>query len=207
MGSTSLASSSANIFVNLGSGESGGGRLPEFLRSWRQIRVDVDPQTRPDIIASMTDLSAIASGSVQGVWASHCIEHLFRHEVTVCFGEVRRIMSDRAFFCLRVPDLQTVASFIAEDRLHEVLYQSSAGPVTAHDVVFGYGPDIAKGKWAMAHRTGFTPTMLTEALASGGFESYLVRRKTNALELVAVARRGKWSSDAEPGELLDALGL
>jgi hypothetical protein len=195
-----------NILVNLGSGESGSGRVPAFFRTWREIRVDVDPSRRPDIVASMTDLRAIGPGSVHAVWASHCIEHLYLHEAPLCFGEIRRILSNRGFFCLRVPDLQTVARYIAEDRLHEVLYQSSAGPVTAHDVVFGFGREISQGRLAMAHHSGYTPTLLSQTLAAGGFRSYFVRR-TNALELVAVARKGNWSDDREAVELLDALGL
>jgi len=153
----------------------------------------------------MIDLSAIPSGSAQGVWASHCLEHLYQHDVSTCLKEVRRILSDRGFLCLRVPDLQTVAQAVAEDRLHDVLYQSSKGPVTAHDVVFGFSPDLANGKFAMAHKTGFTPTLLMRSL-SEAFESFLVRR-TARLELVAVARKGAWSSDQEPSELLAALGL
>lgn len=196
-----------NVLINLGSGESGAGRLPAFFSGWAQVRVDLDPDTKPDIVGSMTDLSAIRSDTVSAVWASHCIEHLFQHEVAVCFREIARIMNVRGFLCMRVPDLQRVAGFVAEDRLHEVLYESSMGPVTAHDVMFGYGPDIARGKVAMAHRTGFTPTLLMDSLKAGGFGGYLVRRKPTTLELVAVARKGPWSTNTEAAELLDALEL
>jgi hypothetical protein len=193
------------VVVNLGAGEIGGGRLPAFFTGWRQVRVDLDPETQPDLVATMTDLSAIADEAVDAVWASHCLEHVYAHEVPSCLAEINRILSPRGFLCLRVPDLQTVAGSIAEDRMHEVLYQSPRGPVTAHDVVFGFGADVARGRLMMSHRTGFTPTVLSDALKNS-FDSFLVRR-TQALELIAVARKGPWSSEHEPGDLLAALGI
>jgi hypothetical protein len=180
--------------------------LPSFFAGWRQVRVDLDPQTRPDILASITDLSAIGSETVDAVWASHCVEHLYHHQTGTALGEMRRILAPHGFVCIRVPDLQTVAGFIAADRMHEVIYQSPAGPITAHDVVFGYGADVSAGRLAMAHHTGFTPTLLVQSLKSAGFDSFLIRRSA-ALELVAVARRGAWSSDNEPASLLNALGF
>jgi len=158
------------------------------------------------VLASITDLSAIASDSVDAVWASHCVEHLYHHETGAALGEMRRILGPSGFACIRVPDLQTIAGFIAADRMHEVIYESPAGPITPHDVVFGYGRDVSAGRLAMAHRTGFTPTLLVQSLQSAGFDSFLIRR-SSALELVAVARRGAWSSDTEPASLLNALGF
>ncbi len=198
--------SDQRLLVNLGSGQEGFGRLPGFFEGWRQIRVDVDPQMRPDVVASITDLSAIGSETVDAVWASHCVEHLYHHETGAALSEMLRILAPDGFVCIRVPDLQTIAGYIAADRMHEVIYQSPAGPITPHDVVFGYGADVSAGRLAMAHRTGFTPTLLVQSLTSAGFDSFLVRRSA-ALELVAVARRGAWSSDSEAASLLNALGF
>jgi hypothetical protein len=194
------------ILINLGSGQSDAARLPAIFAGWRQLRVDIDPSVQPDIVASMTDLSPIPNGSVHAVWASHCLEHLYRHEVGAALSEIARILTRDGLLCLRVPDLQTVAAHIAEDRMHEVLYTSMAGPVTAHDVLFGFGPEVAAGHAAMAHRTGFTPTVLVADLRGAGFESLLVRRSSR-LELVAVARTTAWLDEGEPGRLLDAFGL
>src|SRR5260370_38694069 len=69
-----------NLLVNLGSGPKGSARLPAMFADWCELRVDIDATAAPDILADVTDLSAIASGSVDAVWASHCIEHLFLHE-------------------------------------------------------------------------------------------------------------------------------
>ena len=200
------ADPAAPLLINLGAGPAGAARMPSYFEGWRELRVDVDPEARPDIVADLTDLSQIAPDSGDVVWASHCIEHLFQHEVGPALREIRRILSPNGFACVRVPDLQTVAAYIAQDRLHEVIYTSNAGPITAHDVIFGFGADVAQGRHTMAHRTGFTPTVLVNALREGGFETFLIRR-TDALELVALITKTAFASDAEPARLLDALGL
>src|SRR6266446_4450509 len=93
------------LLVNLGSGPKGGAWLPSMFADWRELRVDIDATAAPDILADITDLSAIASGSVGAVWSSHCIEHLYLHVVGAAVAEAYRILTDDGFFCLIVPDL------------------------------------------------------------------------------------------------------
>lgn len=193
------------VFVNVGSGVTGEGRLPPMFEGWRQLRVDIDPETHPDVVADLTDLSRIEDACADAVWASHCVEHLYRHEVGAALGEIRRILRPDGLACILTPDLQTVASVIAEDRLHEVLYQSPAGPITPHDVVFGFGHDVARGRIHMAHRCGFTPAVMVQSLSEAGFDTFVIRRRP--YELFAVARRTPWTSDEERMAQLAALGL
>ena len=194
------------IFVNLGSGRKGSGRLPNSLAVWRELRVDADPAVAPDIVAEATNLSTIADNSVDGVWMSHCIEHLYQHEVTKAIGEIFRILNPAGFACILAPDIQAIAGYVVEDRLHEVIYQSSAGPVTAHDMLYGFGPDIAVGRTYMAHRCGFTPTILANAMSAGGFTQFLIRRRPS-LELAAIARKTPWPTDEDRNQLLNSLEL
>jgi SAM-dependent methyltransferase len=173
-------------FVNAGCGPSGNGRLPAFFRAWRQIRVDIDPATNPDVLTSIADLSAIPKGAVDAVWSAHCLEHLYAHEVPLALSEFRRVLRISGFACIVIPDLQAIAEWIATDRLFETIYHSASGPVTAHDMIWGFGQAIAGGNTAMAHRCGFTPTSFIETLTNAGFAEIQLRRK-NSLELVAFA--------------------
>src|ERR1700676_3514074 len=86
-----------NLLVNLGCGPKGSARLPAMFGDWRELRVDVDVQVAPDILADITDLSAIESGSVDAVWSAHCLEHLYLYEVGKAVGEVYRILTDDGF--------------------------------------------------------------------------------------------------------------
>ena len=195
------------VLVNVGCGPRNGGKLPSYFDDWQQLRVDIDPSVQPDILADLTDLSPIADASADAVWAAHCVEHLYEHQVKVALAEFRRVLRDDGFVCVIVPDLQTVAHYVAADRLNETLYESPAGPVTPHDIVFGFGAAIASGRTSMAHRCGFTPGMLQRCFNELPFGEVLLRRRSAELELVAVARPIPANDDVERAALMAALGL
>jgi SAM-dependent methyltransferase len=194
------------MLINLGAGEKGAAWLPAMFAEWREVRVDVDATMAPDILADMTDLSAIESGSADAVWVSHGIEHLYLFEVSKAIAEIYRILADDGFFCVIVPDLQILAEYIASDRLHEVVYQSPAGPVIAHDMLFGFGPHLAQGRSSMAHKCGFTPTLLLQKLQEAPFAEIVLQRRASH-ELAAVASKRAPADDAERQALLAALQL
>lgn len=196
----------APLVVNAGCGTSVGRRLPMYFDKWRELRVDVDPAAQPDLLTSVTDLSAIPSGTAGAVWTSHCIEHLYVHEVGRALAEFYRVLSDDGFICIIVPDLQAVASYVAADRLHETLYDSAAGPITAHDILFGFGAAVAKGYTSMAHHCGFTPTTMMHYLGRVPFDEVTIRRRPS-LELAAVARKKRSTLEGEREALLNALEL
>ena len=197
-----------SVVINAGCGPLGGGRLPALFDTWQQLRVDLDPGVQPDIVASVTDLSAIPSESADAVWSAHCIEHLYAHEVSRALGEFYRILADDGFACIVVPDLQAIASYIAADKLHEAIYTSAAGPISAHDMVYGFGVAIAQGRVGMAHRCGFTPSLMVQRLQELPFGEILVRRRPSALELVAVVQKKvvDWNAEKRTA-LLAALEL
>ena len=192
------------LLVNLGSGPKGSTWLPAVFSNWRELRVDVDAKVSPDILADITDLSAIESGSVDAVWSAHCLEHLYLHQVGQAVMEAYRILTDDGFFCMIVPDLQMIADYIGTDRLHEVVYQSPAGPVTAHDMIYGFGLALAQGSPAMAHRCGFTPTLLLQKLQEAPFAEIVLRRWVHQ-ELFAVASKRASAGEAEREAFLTAL--
>jgi hypothetical protein len=195
------------VLVNVGCGAPGSSRLPTYFDSWRQLRVDIDASVQPDIIADLTDLSPIPDASADAVWAAHCVEHLYEHQVSLALTEFRRVLRADGFVCMIVPDLQTVAQYVTADRLHETLYLSSAGPVTPHDILFGFGAAIASGRTSMAHRCGFTPGMLQRCFRQVPFGEVLLRRRSTEFELVAVARATAAKDEAERAALMAALEL
>ena len=198
---------SERVLLNVGCGALDASSVPAYFEHWQQLRVDVDATVKPDIVADLTDLSAIASGSADAIWAAHCIEHLYSHQVRVALAEFRRVLRDDGFACVIVPDLQIVARYVAEDKLHEPLYQSASGSVTPHDIFFGFGPAIANGRTSMAHRCGFTPGMLQRCFLEQSFGELLLRRRSADFELVALARVKPAQDDAERSALMSALGL
>jgi SAM-dependent methyltransferase len=192
------------IFANLGCGPPGGRRSSSLFRGWRELRVDIEPRAAPDVLADITDLSKIPSESVDGAWCSHCVEHLHQHQVVPALLEIRRILSPQGVLCVLVPDLQSIASFIAEDRLNATVYEAPAGPITAHDIVFGFGPHIAIGLSHMAHRCGFTPSVLIDCLRAASFDHFIVVRRSG-FELAALAHKSGWGSEDEREAMVQQL--
>jgi SAM-dependent methyltransferase len=194
------------VVLNAGCGKSDGGVLPAFFDGWRHLRVDIDPLAQPDLVASIANLAAIPDGSIDAVWSAHCVEHLFPHEVPLALAEFRRVLVETGFACIIVPDLQSIAGWIASDRLHETVYDSAAGPVTAHDMLWGFSLAIAQGNLAMAHRCGFTPTLFLNHLNAAGFPEIVLRRRAN-LELAALVLQQPSNGAGRRDSLLAELAL
>ena len=54
---------------------------------WQEIRFDIDESVQPDLVGTMTDMSSVESESVDALFSSHNIEHLYPHEVPVALKE------------------------------------------------------------------------------------------------------------------------
>jgi ubiquinone/menaquinone biosynthesis C-methylase UbiE len=159
--------------LHVGCGPADPKNLQERFRNhnWREIRVDLDPNVEPHIIASITDLRVIADASVDAVWSSHNLEHVSGHEVPRALAEFLRVLKPGGFALITLPDLEQAAHYVVEDKLDEVIYISPAGPVTALDCIYGMGRLIEAAGPLMAHRTGFTATTLRKHLERAGFAS------------------------------------
>lgn len=157
--------------LNVGCGQSRPEQLPVYFQStqWQEIRLDLDPLVKPDINASIIDMSVIADGSIDAIWSSHNLEHLNFYEVPLALAEFKRILKPNGFSLITLPDLRAVAQQIVDDKLLNVLYESPAGSITAMDILFGHQASIARGNTFMAHRTGFTGNTLGQALLNAGF--------------------------------------
>ena len=165
-------------------------------KDWQEVRLDIDPSVNPDLTGTMTDLSAVASESMDAVFSSHNIEHLYAHEVPVALAEFRRVLRPEGFLVLTCPDLQSICALIAEDKLVTPAYVSPVGPITPLDILYGHRPALAEGNLFMAHRCGFTESVLVGTLQSSGFAKVAsIRRGHPSYDLWAVATRSSLEDD------------
>jgi len=170
---------------------------------WTEVRLDIDPAAQPDIVSDMVDMSPVASGAMDALFSSHNIEHLYQHQVPQALAEFRRVLKPDGFVVIGCPDLQAVAALLAEDKLTEPVYRSPAGPVTPHDMFYGFGPSMAQGHLFMAHRCGFTRTSLIKALHQAGFQRVGARRLR--YDLWVVATLGAMPDETLKGLMADHL--
>ncbi|MGZ3279996.1 MAG: class I SAM-dependent methyltransferase [Caulobacteraceae bacterium] len=182
--------STESVFLHVGCGPT---RKHQTTRGfagadWRELRLDIDPQVSPDIVGTMTDMAGVASGSVDAVFSSHNIEHLYPHEVLVALGEFNRVLRPDGFAVITCPDLQSVAALVAQDRLLEPAYMSEAGPIAPIDILYGHRQQLAAGNLFMAHRCGFTRRVLDGLLRAAGFATVAaIARAAPYFDLWAVA--------------------
>lgn len=155
--------------------------------SWHEIRLDIDPTTQPDIVGTMTDMSGVESCSVNAIFSSHNIEHLYPHEVPVALKEFQRVLQENGFCVITCPDLKSVCKLIAEDKLADPAYVSSAGPITPLDILYGYRKSMMQGNLYMAHHCGFTEKVLRGTLLASGFKSIATMCRPSAFDLWALA--------------------
>ena len=164
-----------NTFLHVGCGQKRKDRTTKALSSWNELRFDIDESVQPDLVGTMTDMSSVSSESVDAVFSSHNIEHLYPHEVPVALSEFLRVLKPDGFAVITCPDLQAVCALVAEDKLTEPAYTSPAGPIAPLDILYGHRPAMNAGNLYMAHRCGFTEKVLSGTLQSSGFICYPIR--------------------------------
>ena len=178
-------------FLHVGCGPArkpsvGPGLQPE---DWREIRLDIDPAVRPDIVASILDMSVVPDALVDAVYSSHNIEHLYPHEVPIALAEFLRVLKPTGFLLLTCPDLQSICRLVVEDKLDLPAYVSPAGPIAPHDVLYGHRPQLAAGNLFMAHRTGFTLKTMIDTMRAAGFRSMAGQQREDTFALWVMATK------------------
>lgn len=138
--------------------------------NWAEIRFDIDQNVNPDVIGTLTDMSAVETESIDAIYSSHNLEHIFPHEVTTALSEFIRILKPDGFLVLTCPDLESVCAEVAKGNLDGALYISPAGPIAPLDILYGHQAAIEKGNVFMAHRCGFTWKFLNRKLHEAGFQ-------------------------------------
>ena len=160
-------------FLHVGPGSKYRGQTTkEFAQgSWEEIRLDIDPKAVPDICGSILNMEAVGEASIDAIYSSHNLEHIYFHEVDRALREFQRVLTPDGYVVLTCPDLRLVASAIAEDRLLDPLYDSPAGLITPMDIVYGHGASLKSGNYFMAHKCGFTEKTLTKCFLESGFSN------------------------------------
>lgn len=156
---------------------------------WVETRLDNVEAVKPDILGSLVTLEGAQDEAYDAVFASHVLQRLYAHEVPEALRNWLRVLKKDGHLVMTCPDLQAVSEKVIEGKLLETLYESSAGPVSALDVLYGFRPQIAAGGTNMANHCGFTLQVLAGELQRAGFGSIWGARNEGAYSLIAIANK------------------
>jgi len=123
------------------------------------LTVDIDPTHKPDIVADVTALARITSGSVSEICASHILEHLAWPLAFKALGEWARVLQTGGVLRVAIPDLGALAQLIADGR----------NAWAAAGLLFGVGRLEAPLE---AHQYGYTRGMMLSMLRVLGFGQF-----------------------------------
>ncbi|MEI6302634.1 MAG: class I SAM-dependent methyltransferase [Betaproteobacteria bacterium] len=156
--------------LNVGGGDRGVA-IPPHFDGWQQTLLDLNPAA--DIVYDARKLrEVVPAASCDAVYCSHNLEHYYPHEVPGLVHAFAEVLKPAGFAEIRVPDIGELIRHMATNDIDigAKLYDSPAGPISAHDVFYGFGAEIRdSGKDYYAHKTGFSRVSLSAALFSGGF--------------------------------------
>jgi tetratricopeptide (TPR) repeat protein len=180
----------ARRVLNVGGGSKGVALPPHFER-WEQLLLDIDPRVGADLVCDARELRDSAEAEAfDAVYCSHNLEHYYRHGVDKVLQGFVHVLKADGFAEIRVPDIGELIKLLARNGLdiEQEIYTSNVGAITAHDMIYGYGPEIeASGQDFYAHKTGFSRDSLLRALHTNGFREIYFAPPLALLELHAFA--------------------
>ena len=146
--------------------------ISAHFEGWRHDLLDIDAKGQPDLVFDARELHTLEAGQYDAVYCSHNLEHYYRHDGLRVLRGFAHMLNEGGFAEIRVPDIAQVIAMVQHNQLDldDVLYISPAGPIAAHDVIYGLQTEIvSSGQDFYAHKTGFTHKSLRKFLTEGGF--------------------------------------
>ena len=118
------------------------------------------------------------------------------------------MLKDDGYLLITCPDLKSVAKHVAEDKLLDVLYESPAGPISALDILYGHRLSLQKGNHYMAHKCGFTRTVLMGLFNNAGFKAVTGAERQNLFDLWCIGSKDENAEQKSVEQILRShLGL
>lgn len=163
---------------------------------WEELTLDIDPSCNPDFIGTMTDLSMIEDESFDAVYSSHNIEHLFIHDALVAVKEFNRILKKTGYVMIICPDLISTCEQILKKGLFKPLYYtkdpktgglSKESYVSGIDILYGWRPELQKGNYYMAHKSGYDEKGLVSLFRENDFKYIFSTSRKNFFDIQLLA--------------------
>lgn len=182
--------------LHVGCGPERMAHTPFAGSGWRELRLDIDPAVAPDLVGSLTDLGAVADGSVDAVFSAHPLSISMPMRCPPPWPSSGGCWGRGGLTLITCPDLQAVAALVAEDRLLQPAYISAMGPISPLDILYGHLASLAAGSVYVAHRCGFTCKVLQATVQAAGFAQCCSLRRPRHFDLWLLATVEVWPEPA-----------
>ena len=161
--------------------------LPNIYTGWEHTLLDIANGEGVDIVADAVDMP-INGERFDSVYCSHNLEHYNLVDVIKVLNNFRRVLKEKGYVCIRVPDIGELDERIEREGLTDdsFLYESPAGRITVKDVKEGFQKEVLAGNEHYRHKISFTKDLLEFVLVGAGFKDLKII-KDKPLELTAIA--------------------
>lgn len=144
-------------------------------QGWSVVRLDIDPQTSPDIVGDMTNLGDV--GPFDAVSCNNALEHLYPHDVPKALSEFYRVLKPGGMAIIQVPDLEDVKA--TDEIIPEI------GMSGLH-LLYG-DPTLLENFPYMAHHCGFVSDTLKSAMDRAGFST--ITKRLTCYQLIGIGTK------------------
>jgi len=142
------------------------------LPLYREITLDKNPKCCPDLNIDVNNLSHIPNQYVDIVYMSHVLEHIHFFEVPSLIKELLRITKTNGFVRVITPNLKFVSNSLMTGNLLDTMYESSGGPISAMDILFGHrAASFRDDNNFMIHKCGFTEEVFEDTVTEDASDS------------------------------------
>jgi SAM-dependent methyltransferase len=164
--------------------------IPQHYAGWSHFLLDISPGPDVDIVLDARRLTTLDASQFDAIYCSHNLEHYYRHDCAKVLAGFAHVLKPDGYADIRVPDMAAVLKAMVTNNMDidDVLYTATAGPITVHDVVYGWGAEIERsGVDFYAHKRGFTVKSLTVDLEQAGFARIMTAVMDPGFEIRALA--------------------
>lgn len=144
--------------------------VPDWLSRFDEVRVDIEPETKPHFVRDMLDLHDI--GTFDAIYSCHNLEHLYPYQVPRALAEFKRVLNPKGAVVIMVPDLEDVKPDT------KMLQNCDLGPICGLDMFYGHHA-VLESQPYMAHHCGFIQSTLESTLKEAAFVNVKVERLGN----------------------------
>lgn len=168
--------------------------IPAHYDGWSHYLLDIAPGDDVDVVLDARKLVTLDPAQFDAIYCSHNLEHYHPHDGAQVLAGFLHVLKPNGYAEIRVPDMTSVLKAMVNRSMdiEDVLYTSPGGPITVHDVIYGWGVQIERsGVDFYAHKRGFTARSLTRALERAGFAHIVMAVSESSYEIQALAFKGE----------------